>query len=55
MVIKIGNYHKANILTKKTYLMNMITDLQISDKWKVQLTNAFSFISSKDAENERVM
>ena len=36
--------------------MNDITiDLQESDTWKIQLSIAINFISSKDAEEERVM
>ena len=34
---------------------NILTDLQNSDEWKIQLTIAINFISSKDAEEERVM
>ena len=34
----------------KPYLWNKITDLQSSDIWKIQLTIAISFISSKDTE-----
>ena len=37
------------------YLRGIITDLQNSDTWKIQLTIAFNFISSKDVEKERVM
>ena len=37
------------------YLRNIIINLQNSDTWKVQLTIAINFISSKDAEKERVM
>ena len=33
----------------------MIIDLQNSDTWKIQLTIAINFFSSKDAEEERVM
>ena len=39
----------------KAYLRNIITDLQNSDAWKIQLTIVIKFISSKDAEEERVM
>ena len=39
----------------KPYLRNTITDLQNSDAWKIQLTIVIKFISSKDAEEERVM
>ena len=36
--------------------MNDITiDLQESDTWKIQLSIAINFISSKDTEEERVM
>ena len=37
------------------YWRNIIIDLQNSDTWKIQLTIAINFISSKDAEEERVM
>ena len=37
------------------YLRNIIVDLQNSDTWKIQLTIAINFISSKVAEEERVM
>ena len=33
----------------------IIIDLQNSGTWKIQLTIAINFISSKDAEEERVM
>ena len=33
----------------------MIIDLQISDMWKIQLTIAINFISSKDADEQCVM
>ena len=39
----------------KPYLRNIIIDLQNSDAWKIQLTIAIDIISSKDAEEERVM
>ena len=39
----------------KPYLRNMIINLQNFDVWKIQLTIAITFISSKDAEDERVM
>ena len=39
----------------KHYLMNIIIDLQNEDAWKIQLTIAVIFISSKDAEEQRVM
>ena len=32
-----------------------IIDFQNSDTWKIQLAIAINFISSKDAEEERVM
>ena len=36
-------------------MRNIIIVLQSSDEWKIQLTIAINFISSKDAEEERVM
>ena len=37
------------------YLWNIIINLQISDSWKIQLTIAINFISSKDTEEESAM
>ena len=39
----------------KPYVRNIITDLQNSDTWKIQLKIAVNFISSKDSEEERIM
>ena len=39
----------------KPYLRDIITDLQESGTWKIQLTIAMNFISSKVSEEERVM
>ena len=39
----------------KPNLRNITIDLQNSDAWKVQLTIAVNFISSKNAQEERVM
>ena len=36
-------------------MRNVITDLQHSDAWKILLTIAINFISSKDEKEERVM
>ena len=36
-------------------MRNTIINLRKSDTWKIQLTIAINFISSKDAEEERVM
>ena len=36
-------------------MRNIIIVLQSFDEWKIQLTIAINFISSKDAEEERVM
>ena len=33
----------------------MIINLQKSDTWKIQLTIAINFVSSKDVDKERVM
>ena len=38
-----------------SYLRNIIINLQNSDTWKIQLTIAINFISSKDSEEERVI
>ena len=39
----------------KPYLKNMINDLQNSDTSRIQLTIEINFITSKDAEEERLM
>ena len=39
----------------KSYLRNIIINLQISDSWKIRLVIAINFISSKNTEEERVM
>ena len=39
----------------RTYLRDIIIDLQESDTWKIQLTIIISFISPKDVDEERVM
>ena len=39
----------------KPYLRDIVIDLQEFDTWKIQLAIATNFISSKDAEEERVM
>ena len=39
----------------KPYLRNIITDLQNSNTWKIQLIISINFTSSKDAEEERAM
>ena len=36
-------------------MRNIIINLQNSDAWKIQLTIAINFISSKDVAEERVM
>ena len=36
-------------------MRNIVIDLQNSDAWKIQFTIAINFISSKDAEEERVI
>ena len=47
MVIKIKTF--------ETYLRKVIINLQSYDIWKIQLTIAINFISSKDSEKERVI
>ena len=39
----------------KPYLKDIVTDLQESDTWKIQLTIAINFISPKHAEKDHVM
>ena len=39
----------------KPYLKEIINNLEKSDAWKIQLTVAIDFISSKDTDEERVM
>ena len=39
----------------KPYLRGIKTDLQNCDTWKIQLTIAINFVSSKNAEKERLM
>ena len=39
----------------KPYLKDMIIDLQISDTWKIQLTIAINFMSSKDVDEQCVI
>ena len=39
----------------KPYLPNIIIDLQNSDTWKIQLTIAINFVSSKHVEEELVV
>ena len=46
---------RKKTLPVKEYLRDMIINLQKSDTWKIQLWNAITFISSKDADEERVM
>ena len=56
MVIEIKHYQLKNILIKLgPYLKDIINDLKKSDTWKIQLTIAINFISSKDNDKERVM
>ena len=39
----------------RSYLKDVINDLNKSDTWKTQLTKAINCISSKDSDEERVM
>ena len=39
----------------KLYLMDITIDIQKSGTWKIQLTMAINFISSKDVDEERVI
>ena len=39
----------------ETYLRNIIINLQNSDTWKIQLTIAINFISSKDSIEDWIL
>ena len=39
----------------KSYLKDIINNLKKLDTWKIQLTIAIDFISSKDKDEERIM
>ena len=39
----------------KSYLKDVIIDLQTSDPWKIQLIVAINFISTKDTNEEEIM
>ena len=56
MVIKIRTCHLSQYLNKiETYLRKVIINLQNYDIWKIHLTIAINFISSKDSEKEHVI
>ena len=55
MVIKIETYRQTNICTKlNLFFSNILTDIQNSSTRKIHLPIAINFISSEDAEEERV-
>ena len=49
MVIEIQYYQLNNILTKLEVIIN---ELKKSDTWKIQITIAINFISSKDNDQD---
>ena len=56
VMVKNSNLTLDEYLNKiKTFLKNIIIDLQSSDTWKIQLTIAINFISSKDVKEELKM
>ena len=55
MVIKNRNLSFDEYLKIKPYLMNIIINLENYYAWKIQLTIAINFISSKDAGEERLI
>ena len=61
MVIEIKAYQSKHIslinqpYQIKPYLKEIINNLEKSDAWKIQLTIAIDFISSKDTDEERVI
>ena len=55
-VIGINKLSVDEYLNKiRTYLKDIINSLKKSDMWKIQLTIANNFISSRDNGEERVM
>ena len=54
-VIAIKHYQFKNILIKKPYLKNIISNIKKSDTGKIQLTIGFSYISFVDNDEVRVM
>ena len=55
MVIKIETYRQTNICTKlNLFFSNILTAIQNSSTRKIHLPIAINFISSEDAEEERV-
>ena len=49
-------HNQLKILNKiRAYLKDMVNNLKKSDTWKIQLTIAINFISSKDNYEERLM
>ena len=54
-MIKIKTYQWKKINEVKPYLKDIITDLQKSGTWKIQLTIASNFNSYKDTDEEQVM
>ena len=55
VVIKIKTSVQEYLDKIKPYLRDIITNLEKSDTWKIQLTIAINFISSKDVDEEHVM
>ena len=55
-VIEIKHYQLRNIIIKLDFFLNyIINDLQKSDLWKIQLTIAINFVSSKENGEDLVM
>ena len=55
-MIEVKHYQLKNILFKiRSYLKDIINDLNKSDIWKIQLTITINFLSSKDDDKEHVM
>ena len=54
MVIKVENHSLDKYLHKiETYMRSIIINLQNSDRWKIRLTIAINFTSSKVTGEER--
>ena len=52
---EIKHFQLKNILIKLALWKDIINNLKKFDTWKIQLTIAINFISSKDNDKERVM
>ena len=52
MVIKQNSVSESYLYNFRPYLRDILNDLKQSDTWKIQLTIAINFISSKNDNDE---